>query len=186
MKSQIRFARDCPSPVGVWTIMSDGESIVGIYSARHRHAQKQSPRLAADAVCKEATRQMAEYFAGTRKCFDLPLEPAGTDFDRRVWNALVEIPFGTTSSYGELARRIGSPTAARAVGAANGRNPISLVIPCHRVIGANGRYVGYGGGIGLKAWLLAHEGAVGKRTIANGPRSRANPARADSPAVALR
>jgi methylated-DNA-[protein]-cysteine S-methyltransferase len=138
---------------------------VGLYSQSGRR-QSSPPRdrsLATDPVCNEAARQMAEYFAGTRQCFDLPLAPAGSDFDRRVWNALLEIPFGTTCSYGELARRIDAPTAARAVGAANGRNPIGLVIPCHRVIGASGRYVGYGGGLELKAWLIEHEASMSQR-----------------------
>jgi methylated-DNA-[protein]-cysteine S-methyltransferase len=106
-----------------------------------------------------ARQQLAEYFAGARRVFDLPLAPAGTPFQQRVWRALLEIPYGRTVSYGELARAIGSPGAARAVGLANNRNPIAIVIPCHRVIGADGSLTGYGGGLHVKEHLLALEGA---------------------------
>ncbi len=157
MDERYRFSIDCASPVGAWTVLSDGTAVVGIYLAGQRHRPALPQNLSADAVCKKAARQLAEYFAGDRAGFDLPLAPAGTDFERRVWNALLEIPFGVTWSYGQLARHIGSPNAARAVGAANGQNPIGLVIPCHRVIGANGKHVGYGGGLSAKAWLLDHE-----------------------------
>ena len=103
--------------------------------------------------------QLDEYFAGRRRTFDLELDPHGTEFQRRVWSELRRIPWGETISYGELARRIGSPSASRAVGAANGRNPIPIVIPCHRVIGANGDLTGFGGGLPIKRKLLALEGA---------------------------
>jgi len=103
-------------------------------------------------------RQLAEYFSGKRTTFDLPLAPRGTPFQLDVWNALREIAYGDTISYAELARRIGKPSAVRAVGAANGANPIPVIIPCHRVIGSNGTLTGYGGGIERKQWLLAHEG----------------------------
>ena len=106
----------------------------------------------------DAARQLADYFAGTRRAFDLPLAPRGTGFQQVVWRALLAIPYGETCSYGELARAIGRPAASRAVGAANGRNPIAIVIPCHRVIGADGSMTGYGGGLPTKKWLLAHEG----------------------------
>ena len=108
----------------------------------------------------EAIRQLNEYFAGQRSDFDLPVEPAGTPFQKRVWSLLQEIPFGTTISYGELARRAGNPQASRAVGAANGKNPIPIVIPCHRVIGANGKLTGFGGGLPTKQALLALESNV--------------------------
>ena len=157
MNSRFRFAVTCPSPIGAWKIISDGDSIVGIFSQRHRQSLAIDEGAPVDEVCQEAHRQLAEYFAGERRQFDLPLAPSGTEFDRRVWDTLLEIPFGATWSYGQLARHIGQPTAARAVGAANGRNPIGLVIPCHRVIGANGNHVGYGGGLDVKAWLLEHE-----------------------------
>jgi methylated-DNA-[protein]-cysteine S-methyltransferase len=105
-------------------------------------------------------RQLSEYFAGERTTFDFPLVLAGNAFERRVWEALQAIPYGTTITYGELAARLGAPGAARAVGAANGRNPIAIVVPCHRVIGARGKLTGYGGGLARKRALLAHEGAL--------------------------
>lgn len=104
--------------------------------------------------------QLREYFAGERSEFDLDLIPHGTDFQKVVWHELVRIPFGHTISYGELAARLGRPTASRAVGAANGRNPIPVIVPCHRVIGSNGRLTGYAGGMATKEWLLRHEGVL--------------------------
>ena len=108
----------------------------------------------------EVQRQVREYSDGKRREFDLELAPEGPEFDKRVWAALLEIPFGTTTSYGAVAKRIGHPTAARAVGAANGANPIALIVPCHRVIGADGSLTGYGGGLPLKRKLLEHEARV--------------------------
>ncbi len=108
----------------------------------------------------EAERQLREYFAGDRKTFDLPLELVGTDFQKEVWQALLTIPYGQTCSYVDLARKIGRPKASRAVGGANGRNPISIIVPCHRVIAADGTLGGYGGGLAMKARLLAHEGCA--------------------------
>lgn len=105
----------------------------------------------------EIARQVAEFFAGRRREFDFALAPEGTPFQKRVWAELVKIPFGETISYGELARRVGNPAASRAVGAANGQNPIALIVPCHRVIGSNGKLTGYGGGLPLKEKLLAWE-----------------------------
>lgn len=106
---------------------------------------------------REAFRQLEEYFAGSRRLFDLPLAPAGTDFQLRCWNALRAIPYGETRSYGDVARAVGSPRAFRAVGMANNRNPIVIVIPCHRVIGSDGKLVGFGGGLDVKASLLELE-----------------------------
>ena len=108
-------------------------------------------------ILEAAAAQLREYFAGTRTTFDLPLAASGTDFQQRVWRTLLAIPFGDTWSYGQLARSIGQPTASRAVGAANGANPIAIIVPCHRVIGANGTLTGYAGGMAMKQWLLAHE-----------------------------
>ncbi|HTS76732.1 MAG TPA: methylated-DNA--[protein]-cysteine S-methyltransferase [Bryobacteraceae bacterium] len=113
--------------------------------------------LSAKGPVAEAVRQLREYFAGKRTGFDLPLAPQGTDFQRGVWRRLQEIPYGETISYGELARRVGNPKASRAVGAANGSNPIPIVIPCHRVIGSNGKLTGFGGGLPTKEALLALE-----------------------------
>ncbi|MBB3190595.1 methylated-DNA--[protein]-cysteine S-methyltransferase [Halomonas cerina] len=108
-------------------------------------------------VTDRARVQLTEYFAGTRRSFDLPLAPAGTDFQRRVWQALAAIPYGETRDYGEIAEQLGQRHSQRAVGAANGKNPIAIVVPCHRVIGRDGRLTGYAGGLGRKQWLLAHE-----------------------------
>jgi methylated-DNA-[protein]-cysteine S-methyltransferase len=105
----------------------------------------------------EPLRQMEAYFAGDLQCFDLTLRPEGTPFQLRVWDRLQQIPFGETISYGELARRVGNPAASRAVGLANGSNPIPIIIPCHRVIGSNGKLTGYGGGLETKRWLLDFE-----------------------------
>ena len=126
----------------------------------HRHGPDETERTAwqqDDAYLADTRRQLAEYFAGTRMVFDLPLDLdalGGTAFQRRVWTTLIDIPYGKTISYGELARRIGQPAAVRAVGLANGRNPLSIVIPCHRVIGASGALTGYGGGMERKRMLL--------------------------------
>lgn len=147
-----------PSPIGELLLIGDGDTLCGLYMNLDRGWR---PRTALgtrdDAALPEARRQLAEYFDGTRRAFDLPLHLDGTEFQRKVWNALFDIPFGETASYGAQARRIGSPDAVRAVGAANGQNPISIIVPCHRVIGANGALTGYGGGLPAKRWLLAHE-----------------------------
>lgn len=113
-----------------------------------------------DKRCASVTRQLSEYFAGTRKSFDLEVAPEGTEFQRKVWKVLQSIPYGVTISYGEQAHRLGNPKASRAVGAANGSNPISIVIPCHRVIGTSGDLTGYASGVERKRWLLEHEGAL--------------------------
>ncbi|MFV0306299.1 MAG: methylated-DNA--[protein]-cysteine S-methyltransferase [Desertimonas sp.] len=110
-----------------------------------------------DPVLAVAVAQLREYFAGDRRRFDLPLAPDGTEFQRRCWDALVTLPYGETISYRDQAARLGAPTAVRAVGAANGRNPIPVIVPCHRVIGSDGRLTGFGGGLPAKAWLLDHE-----------------------------
>jgi methylated-DNA-[protein]-cysteine S-methyltransferase len=116
-------------------------------------------------VLERTAAQLAAYFAGELTTFDLPLAAPGTAFQRRVWQALVEIPFGEARSYGEVARAIGHPTASRAVGAANGKNPLAIVVPCHRVIGAGGQLTGYAGGLPIKRWLLDHERRHGARQL---------------------
>jgi methylated-DNA-[protein]-cysteine S-methyltransferase len=116
-----------------------------------------------ETVLAAAATQLREYFAGTRETFDLPLDLDGTAFQRRAWLALAEIPYGETRSYGEQARRLGAPRAARAVGAANGANPLPIVLPCHRLVGADGSLTGFGGGLEVKRWLLQHEGATTPR-----------------------
>jgi len=113
-----------------------------------------------NGVLATTATQLDEYFAGRRRSFDIPLDPVGSDFQQTAWDALLTIPFGETVSYGEQARRLGDARKARAVGAANGRNPISIIVPCHRVVGADGSLTGFGGGIETKAWLLDHERKV--------------------------
>jgi methylated-DNA-[protein]-cysteine S-methyltransferase len=108
-------------------------------------------------VLQQAATQLNEYFAGDRQVFDLPLDPVGTPFQLQAWLALRSIAYGETISYGEQARRLGDPNKARAVGAANGRNPLSIIVPCHRVVGSNGKLTGFAGGLDAKAWLLQHE-----------------------------
>lgn len=112
------------------------------------------------AVTTSASAQLDEYFQGERVRFDLPLAPQGTPFQQQVWQALLEVPAGHTSSYADIALAVARPTAVRAVGSANGRNPIAIIIPCHRIIGSNGQLTGYAYGLDIKAWLLRHEGAM--------------------------
>ena len=149
-----------PSPLGDLLVVRDDGGITGLYLPTGRHASAHRPEwIRDDSAFEDARTQLAEYFAGTRTTFDLPLNPSGTAFQAKVWMALREIPYGETASYGETAQAIGSPTASRAVGLANGQNPISIIVPCHRVIGANGSLTGYGGGLDAKKFLLSHEAA---------------------------
>jgi len=148
------------SPIGRLLLTTDGAALTGLYMEPSRKAQSLDgwTQDGTAGPLAAATLQLTEYFAGSRREFDLPLHLKGTGFQTRVWHELTEIPYGQTWSYGELARRIDKPSASRAVGLANGRNPISIVVPCHRVIGADGSLTGYGGGLPRKQWLLAHEG----------------------------
>ena len=154
------------SPIGPLLLVGERDSaggvrLSGIFMEEHRHGPAVDPSWAEDpAAFREVTCQLDEYFAGSRTSFDLPLAIDGTPFQRRVWAELALIPAGTTVTYGELARRAGRPGAARAVGAAVGRNPVSIVVPCHRVVGSDGALTGYAGGIERKAFLLALEGAA--------------------------
>ena len=142
----------------------DSLLLVGDETGLHRlHFQPYEPPAGLprdDEVLAPVVAQLREYFAGDRLDFDLALQPAGTPFQTKVWMALRDIPYGRTTSYGELAAELGQPTASRAVGLANGRNPLAVIVPCHRVIGANGSLTGFGGGIERKRWLLDHERAV--------------------------
>jgi methylated-DNA-[protein]-cysteine S-methyltransferase len=151
------------SPVGELVLTSDGAALTGLHLPRRDGGA--APLAGSgwrrdEAPFRDAVEQLRAYFACERTKFELPLRMAGTAFQRLVWEALLTIPFGTTISYGEQARRIGRPEAPRAVGAANGRNPIAIIIPCHRVIGSSGTLTGYGGGLALKEWLLNHESTV--------------------------
>ncbi|OGT60280.1 MAG: cysteine methyltransferase [Gammaproteobacteria bacterium RIFCSPHIGHO2_12_FULL_63_22] len=154
--------RIIPSPVGPLLVAADGAGLRLIEFQNPRHPFKREPdwREADDEVLQRTRTQLDEYFAGRRRQFELPLAPRGTDFQRRVWSALAGIGYGETISYLQLATRIGNPTATRAVGAANGRNPLPIVLPCHRVIGANGSLTGFGGGLPTKQFLLQLEGAA--------------------------
>lgn len=143
------------SPIGLVEIGSDGEAIISLY-----FVDAPRPDAVNHPLAEEAARQVATYFAGERQVFDLSLKLEGTAFQRRVWDHLTTIPYGRTTTYQEIANALGNPRAVRAVGAANGQNPISIIVPCHRVIGSDGKLVGYGGGLWRKEWLLRHEGAL--------------------------
>jgi methylated-DNA-[protein]-cysteine S-methyltransferase len=152
------------SPVGRLTVAATDHGLAAILWEEDRPSRVPLT-MGAEApdhpVLVEAERQLAEYFAGHRRQFEVPLDPSGTPFQRRVWAALMAIPFGETRSYGEIAAAIGHPSAARAVGAASGRNPLSIVTPCHRVVGSTGALTGFAGGLAVKARLLAFEqGAI--------------------------
>jgi methylated-DNA-[protein]-cysteine S-methyltransferase len=152
------------SPVGRLKLVATDDGLSGILWENDRPSRVCLNPQAEDAghpVLVEAERQLGEYFAGRRKAFSLKLDLEGTAFQRKVWSALLTIPFGETRSYGQIARQIGNPDAVRAVGAANGRNPVSIVTPCHRVIGSTGKLTGFAGGLDVKARLLALEGANG-------------------------
>ena len=150
----------CPSPFGELFLISDGDALTGLHLPPHDDRPAAGPEpgwLRDDAAFREVRNQLQAYFAGELREFEIPLHLEGTDFQRLVWKELMNIPFGSTISYAEQAQRIGRAGSARAVGAANGRNPISIVVPCHRVIGANGTLTGYGGGLDRKQWLLEYE-----------------------------
>ena len=150
------------SPVGWLLVAANDDGLRAIEFPRNRHPVKRDDGWieAAHPLIDEAQRQLGDYFAGKREAFDLPLAPRGTPFQLAVWNALLRIPFGDTWTYGDLARHIDQPSAVRAVGAANGRNPIPIIIPCHRVIGSDGALTGFGGGLPTKEFLLRLEGAL--------------------------
>ena len=154
------FYKEMTSPVGKLKLIASSEALVAVLWEREKpnRVKLETPVLDPHhPLLLEAERQLSEYFAGQRTSFDLPLEPRGTKFQIRVWQALREIPFGQTRTYLDLAKAIGSPKAVRAVGAANGKNPLSIVVPCHRVIGADRSLTGFAGGLETKAALLAFE-----------------------------
>jgi methylated-DNA-[protein]-cysteine S-methyltransferase len=165
----------CASPLGDLLMTCDGEALTGIYLPEHNSTAGQHPQpgwVRDDSAFRAARDQLRAYFAGELLHFEILLRMKGTAFQRRAWEELIQIPFGETISYAEQAGRMGRPGAARAVGAANGRNPICIVVPCHRVIGADGTLTGYGGGLDRKEWLLCHEASVLGTVREHGPRHR--------------
>jgi methylated-DNA-[protein]-cysteine S-methyltransferase len=170
-KAALRSHAVVDSPIGPLTLVTQDGKLSGLYMEVARHGPEEGTlgeRIAAldDEVLSAAASQLAAYFAGELTSFELPLSMDGTGFQRTVWAGLRDIPYGETISYGELARRIGQPSASRAVGLANGRNPISIVVPCHRVVGSDGSLTGYGGGLPRKQFLLALEQRVSGQTLA--------------------
>lgn len=153
------------SPLGTLRLTAEGGKLKGVHFRGQKHEPKPQPdwqRADDEPVLAQAREQLAEYFAGRRKRFELPLAPEGTPFQRAVWQALLAVPFGATSTYGAIAHAVGRPTAARAIGAAIGANPIGIVVPCHRIIGRDGTLTGYAGGIERKSRLLALEGSAAR------------------------
>jgi len=156
-----------PSPVGKLTLSAVNGRLTGVLFEDNRYPPDREGwrRDDADPTLLAARQQLEQYFAGARREFELPLSSKGTEFQQKVWSALGQIPFGETRSYGEQARLVGDYKAVRAVGMANGKNPIPIIVPCHRVIGADGSMTGFGGGIERKKWLLAHEARFRSKTL---------------------
>lgn len=171
MISEPHYYRDVETPVGRLRLVADDTGLAAILWEKDRPGRVPLENLVETPnhpILRAAARQLEEYFKGSRKEFQLPLTRRGTDFQRKVWEALRTIPFGETRSYTAIARQVGRPRAVRAVGAAIGRNPLSIVAPCHRVIGSSGALTGFAGGLDAKTFLLRHEGAV----IGNAPDKR--------------
>ena len=150
------------SPLGSLTILASDSGVhaIAFESDRTEHVKTNLPCAVNHPIIEAAVKQLAMYFNGKLKVFDLSLDLRGTDFQKRVWNLLLEIPFGETRTYGDIARALGNAGASQAVGAANGKNPVAIVVPCHRVIGASGHLTGYAGGMDKKKFLLVHEGVI--------------------------
>ena len=159
-----------PTPIGPLTLVAstsglravlwsvdDATRVPGVALDETPSRSDEAPARSEGAIIDQAAEELDEYFEGARRSFDVPLDPVGTAFQRRAWAALRTIPYGETVTYGEQAERLGDRRKARAVGAANGRNPISIIVPCHRVVGSNGSLTGFAGGLDVKAWLLDHE-----------------------------
>jgi methylated-DNA-[protein]-cysteine S-methyltransferase len=162
-KAVTLYYKEIESPVGKLKLVTSLSALVAILWERERQDRVKLDPMSPDPhhpILIETERQFIEYFSGTRTKFDLPIEPRGSEFQKKVWRALREIPFGETRSYLDLAKALGTPNAVRAVGAANGKNPLAIVVPCHRVIGANGALTGFAGGIEAKAKLLALEAKI--------------------------
>jgi methylated-DNA-[protein]-cysteine S-methyltransferase len=161
------FYSEMKSPIGKLKLVADDSKLLAIMfenSKGHTTRFADATRAADHPILRAAEKELAEYFAGQRTNFSVPLGTEGTDFQQRVWAKMRKIPFGSSCSYGELARAIGRPTAARAVGAASGRNPLGIMVPCHRVIGTSGELTGFGGGLDVKAQLLALEQRVAAKS----------------------
>jgi methylated-DNA-[protein]-cysteine S-methyltransferase len=150
------FEQTIDLPTGALRLVASETALIGAWWPGQR-IPVETIHSTSHALLNQAIRQLREYFAGQRNAFDIPLEPMGTEFQRSVWQALRTIPYGETRSYSQIAAQVGRPSAVRAIGATNGRNPLSIFIPCHRVIGANGSLTGYAGGLPAKEWLLSHE-----------------------------
>ena len=149
------------SPLGPLRLLATDHGLAGVYFSDHKNVpQRVTQESPTHPVLLQTQAELREYFSGERRRFDLPLDPQGTPFQHRVWSALRDIPFGLRRSYGELARQMGAPDASRAVGRANGLNPLSIIVPCHRVVASNGKLTGYAGGLWAKEWLLEHEASV--------------------------
>lgn len=166
MTTTTLYQRTVDSPIGELRLIATDRDLVAVLwpddpDGRVRFADELID--GSNHILDAAAAQLDEYFAGERRCFDLPLDLRGTAFQKQVWQALTEIPFGETSTYGKQAAAIGRPRSVRAVGSANGRNPLSIVLPCHRVVGADGSLAGFAGGLGTKRWLLDHERSVAAR-----------------------
>jgi methylated-DNA-[protein]-cysteine S-methyltransferase len=162
MSANCLFWDEIDTPIGRLLLVSDGVRLSEVHFQSGSGARAIAPGLGRNAKAFEnAKTQLAEYFRGARRVFDMPIVPMGTAFQRDVWRALRDIPFGETRSYSGLAQSLGKPSAVRAVAQANGANPLPIIIPCHRVIGADGSLTGFGGGLGIKRWLLEHE-SVGR------------------------
>ncbi len=146
-----------PSPLGALTLVASDAGLQALWWPDDPRAPDLGDNDPDHPVLRQAVAELDGYFAGERTTFDVALDPAGTDFQRQAWEVLRGIPYGQTITYGEQARRLGDPRKARAVGAANGRNPISIVVPCHRVVGASGALTGFAGGVDAKRWLLEFE-----------------------------
>ncbi len=163
ISSEPLYRKTVESPVGDLRLVATDAALVAVLWPTERDGRvtfSSDPTNGSNAVLDMAAQQLAEYFAGTRRTFELPLELCGTEFQQQAWNALTEIPYGETSTYGKQAVAIGRPRAIRAIGSANGRNPLSIVLPCHRVVGADGKLTGFAGGLDTKRWLLDHELAI--------------------------
>lgn len=159
-----------PSPVGHLKLVATNRGLCAVLWENENPRRVPLGPVEENAdhpVLRETARQLKDYFAGKRTAFSLPLDETGTPFQKAVWQALTGIPFGETRCYADIARQIGRPAAVRAVGAANGRNPLSIVVPCHRVIGSGGRLTGFAGGLEVKAWLLEHESRFAARAPLN-------------------